>query len=452
MSSKIIETINKYEMLKKGDTIVIGLSGGADSVCLTHFLYSIKEKYNLTLVLAHVNHGIRGDEALRDENFCREFAKKLGVRFELLKADIPSQAKKTGESEEECGRRVRYEFFSALAAEKAKIATAHNLNDSAETVMLNIVRGTGLKGLCGIPPVRDNIIRPLILTSRIEIESYCKSNSLKFVTDSTNLQNEYKRNKIRNTIFPELQKINPSLLSAFSRLIENSTDDESVLEDISLSQYEACKIKNGYDEKKLSELPSAIRRRVIYKALSAVSQKDVTSIHISDVENIIGTGKTIVTSGKITVKSYDGVLFFKKEIASYEPFSVLFDISKELCEYPYGCVKIQILHQKDLQNFNKVLLDNAIDCDKIVNNPVLRSRHEGDSFKSSRRHNTKSLKKLFNEAKIVSKKRNAVPVLSCCGEIVWIDSFGVSENFKADKSSDKIIIIENVSGVNYYES
>lgn len=451
MNHNFFEALNKHHMLQTGDMIVVGLSGGADSVCLTHFLLSLKQDYNLKLILAHVNHGIRGDEAMRDENFCREFAERLHIPFNVLRADVPQECKKTGESEEECGRRIRYEFFNSLAGSKGKIATAHNLNDSAETVMLNILRGTGLKGLCGIPPVRDNIIRPLISVSRCEIEDYCKENSLDFIIDSTNLENEYKRNKIRNTVFNEFKLLNPSFLAAFSRLIENLSDDEEVLCDITVEKLNYCKTKNGLDEQKLSALPASIKRRVIYKALSEFSDKDISSVHIDDIQNIIGTGKSIVTSGGICVKSYHGLLIFGSDNKAYEPFSVDFDITKELCKYPYGTVKIQILHQKDLQNFNKELLDNAVDCDKIVDNLILRSRGEGDAFRSAGRHITKSLKKLFNEKKIAPFKRNAVPVLSCGENIVWIDSFGVSESFRATESSDKFIIIENISGVNYYE-
>lgn len=451
MNHKFLEAVNKYNMLKAEDEIVIGISGGADSVCLTHFLFSLKAEYNLKLTLAHVNHGIRGDEALRDESFCREFAKKLHLDIKVLKADIPSECKKTGESEEECGRRIRYEFFNSLTGSKGKIATAHNLNDCAETVMLNILRGTGIRGLCGIPPVRDNIIRPLILSSRSEIELYCKENSLQFVTDSTNLQNEYKRNKIRNMVFPEFASINPSFLSAFLRLIENSADDEAVLQSITDEQLSCCKTKNGLDENKLSDLSDSIKRRVIYTALKQFSDKDISSVHIADVQNIIGTGKAIVTSGGVCVRSFRGELIFGCEAKKYEPFKVSVDISKKICEYPYGTVKIQILHQKDLQNFNKELLDNAVDCDKIVDNLILRSRVEGDLFSSALRHNTKTLKKLFNEKKIISEKRNTVPILCCGNDIVWIDLFGVSQKYKATEGSDKIIIIENISGVNYYE-
>lgn len=451
MKHKIFETINKYEMLKKDDAIVIGFSGGADSVCLTHFLFSVKDELNLELVLAHINHGIRGDEAKRDENFCREFADKLNLPINILSADVPSECEKTGEGEEECGRRIRYEFFESLAGDKAKIATAHNLNDNAETVMLNILRGTGNKGLCGIPPVRGNIIRPLISVSRYEIENYCKENSLNFVVDSTNLKNNYKRNKIRNVVFSEFSEINPSFLTAFSRLIENSSDDEDLLESLSESEYNGCKIKNGLDESALLLMPSAIRRRVLYKAISDFSEKNISSVHISQVESIIGTGKTVITSGGITVKSRGGALSFISEPKVYCDFLLPFDIANEKIEYPYGVVKIQILNQKDLQNFNKQVLDNAVDCDKIVDNLVLRSRREGDSFRSARRHNTKSVKKMFNEAKILPEKRNTVPVLCCGSDIIWIDTFGVSEHFKANINSGKIIIIENISGVNYYE-
>ena len=228
----VLHALKKYNMLEKGGTVVVGLSGGADSVCLTHALWSIKDELDLTLVAAHVNHGIRGGEAQRDEDFCKAFCEKYGIEFKVLKADIPALSQQQGLGEEECGRKVRYEFFSSLAGENGKIATAHNLNDNAETLLFNLTRGTALKGAGGIPPVRDNIIRPLILTPREEIERYCADNSLSFITDSTNLKNEYTRNKIRNIIIPQLKEINSDAVSALAGFCEYAREDSVFLESL----------------------------------------------------------------------------------------------------------------------------------------------------------------------------------------------------------------------------
>jgi tRNA(Ile)-lysidine synthase len=150
MIAKIVSAIEKYNMLSYGQTVIVGLSGGADSVALTHALISLKEEYGIKLLAAHVNHCIRGEESDRDEKFVTGFCEKYGITLKTLRFNVPEESEKTGESEEECGRRIRYEFFNSIADENSVIATAHNFNDSVETFFINLTRGTGLKGLCSI--------------------------------------------------------------------------------------------------------------------------------------------------------------------------------------------------------------------------------------------------------------------------------------------------------------
>ena len=228
MTCNVLSAIRKYNMIEKGDVIVVGFSGGADSVCLLHFLSIVKDDYDIVLKAVHVNHNIRGEEAERDENFAREFCQKLGVEVISFSVDVPSLAEERGFSEEECGREVRYDCFRKVKCNK--IAVAHTLSDSAETLIFNLTRGTGIKGLCGINPVRDNIIRPLIYCSRQDIENYCKKHSLSYVTDSTNLSNDYTRNKIRNEVIPVLKSINPSFEKSISRLINNAENENAFME------------------------------------------------------------------------------------------------------------------------------------------------------------------------------------------------------------------------------
>lgn len=197
MLDKALSAVEKYNMLSPGAAVIAAVSGGADSMAMLLFLMKISERYSLSLTVAHVNHGLRGEEARRDEEYVRSFCEKNSLRFEVLHADVAALAKQSGETCEECGRRVRYEFFESID-KNAKIATAHTASDNAETMLFNLARGSSLKGLCGIPPVRGNIIRPLIFCTREDIEVFCRENSLDFVTDSTNLTLDYSRNKIRH--------------------------------------------------------------------------------------------------------------------------------------------------------------------------------------------------------------------------------------------------------------
>lgn len=217
-------------MIEKGDTVVAALSGGADSVSLLHALTELSGELGITVSACHVNHHLRGAESDADMHFCEEFCKRLGVELRILEADVASMQQKH-ESLEECARRVRYDFFAEVSDGK-KLATAHNSNDCAETVLLNLMRGTGLKGLCGVPPVRGNIIRPLIFCTREEVEEYCQSRGLSWVTDKTNLSTDYTRNKIRHIILPEMLKINGSLFSTMNRMEQSLRDDSDFLDDM----------------------------------------------------------------------------------------------------------------------------------------------------------------------------------------------------------------------------
>ena len=196
MMDKIKETITRYNMLQENDVVAVAVSGGADSIALLHTLHSLKHELGITVVACHVNHNLRGEESIRDAQFVEDFCSinKIPVTFYSIEVKVDKH-----ESVEERARKMRYECFDKLCNElNAKLATAHTASDNAETVFLNILRGTGTKGLCGIPPVRDNIIRPLLRCTREEIENYCKENSLSFVTDSSNLSDDYTRNKIKS--------------------------------------------------------------------------------------------------------------------------------------------------------------------------------------------------------------------------------------------------------------
>ena len=199
MEEKVLRAIEKFGMLDGVNDVTVALSGGADSMCLLHSLLVIKDTYSLNITAAHLNHMIRGKEALRDEEFVIEQCKKIGVQLFVERVDVPLFARENKISIELAARKVRYEFFERVA--KGAVATAHTASDNIETVILNMTRGASLKGLCGIPPKRDRFIRPLICCTRSDVEAYCAKNNIQFVTDSTNLTDEYTRNNIRHNIY-----------------------------------------------------------------------------------------------------------------------------------------------------------------------------------------------------------------------------------------------------------
>jgi tRNA(Ile)-lysidine synthase len=433
----VLSVIKKYNMLENCDRIVVGLSGGADSVCLLSVLNSLKAEYGFSLVAAHINHGIRGAEAQRDEESCKRLCESLNVPLEILHADIPTLSKQQGIGEEECGRIVRYDFFRSLAGERGKIATAHNLNDNAETLLLNLVRGAGSKGACGIPPVRDNIIRPLIETDRESIEKYCEENELQYVTDSTNLECEYSRNKIRIKVLPTLCEINQNAVGALSGFASRMREQEAFLESVVNEKYALCVKDSELYEAEFSALDIFLKKRIAGRFLSELSHGEVESKHIDAFLRFVGSGKALVTASATEIVSRDGKIFKKPEQA--EQFSVDFSLDDKKVNLPFGEISVEKYDTKDLQNLNKDMLDNLIDCDKISNTLILRSRKDGDKFTFSKRRVTKTVKKLFNEDKIPPEVRNRMIILDSDGEVAWLRGYGTNKKFRIGADTKKAI-------------
>ena len=278
LRQQVLETIKKYKLINYGDGIVVGISGGYDSVCLLHILFSISGELNLTLYPVHINHMLRGQEALRDENFVESFCSSLGLDLHTEKIDVAKKSKNDKISLEEAGRNVRYEVFNRVVKEKSanSIAVAHSRNDQAETILMRICRGTGLEGLRGMEYKRDNIIRPLLDIDRSQIENYVNENNLKAITDSSNLHTDYFRNRIRLNVIPQINSaadidITQNLLR-LSKIVV--TDDDFLRYNAEL-YYQKCVIskKESYIELDLSllnEMHQAIKGRIFRLAISDV--------------------------------------------------------------------------------------------------------------------------------------------------------------------------------------
>ncbi|MBQ2937829.1 MAG: tRNA lysidine(34) synthetase TilS [Clostridia bacterium] len=306
MKEKVFDTIKKYNLIENGDKIVLGVSGGPDSICMLNILNEIKNDKTIDLtyemVVAHVNHLIR-EEANEDENFVKDFCQKIGIQFYSKSIDVQKIANNNKIGTEEAGRKVRYDFFDEILKEtnSNKIAIAHNKNDKIETIIMNVLRGSGISGLKGIEPIKNNkYIRPLIECERFEIEQYCMDNSIEARIDRTNFENIYTRNKIRNIIIPYIkQEFNPNIIQTMDRLSDLVKEEDEYLSNIVKNKYKELIIEENKKEfimdlKKFNKEEKVIKSRLLLYTISRLlgTTKGIEKIHIDDIiklcENNIG--------------------------------------------------------------------------------------------------------------------------------------------------------------------
>ncbi len=439
MNLKVKQTIERHHMLIPGDTVLVALSGGADSMALLNVLYSLKDEYSLTLCAAHFNHGIRGEEAKRDENFCVDICREMGVQLFVGGADIPALSKQKGIGVEECGRQERYAFFESVAPE-AKVATAHTLSDCEETFLFNLARGASLKGLTSIPPVRENIIRPLIDCSRADIEHYCEQNNIAYVTDSTNLEDVYTRNRLRHKAVPELKRINSSFDSAFSRCVNSLREDEELLSMLSNAAVERARLADGFLAEPFSVLHPSLKRRAVTAAVEELTGEKLQAHHIEAVCGIIEAGGDTQITGGVSLRVSSGVLSRVKPKSEEWSCEARFGLNK----LPHGDIKLELFvknNKINIQKINKHLLDNALNYDKINDKLFFGSIREGDKIRLRGRGVTKQLRRIFNEMHIEPELRCSVPVLRDGEGIVWVAGVGVADRVAVDSDTDSFVVI-----------
>ena len=262
LEQKALLALRQYSLFTQGDRIAVGVSGGADSVALLRFLAVLREEYRWELIVCHIHHGLRGAEADRDEQFVRELAGQLGLPYAVRHIDAAALALENHLSVEEAGRNARYAFFAETAGEGGRIATAHTLDDTIETVLMNLIRGTGLHGLCGIPRTRGNIVRPLLDVTRAEVEEYLALLGQPYCTDSTNLSDDYTRNRVRHDILPRLRELNPNFTGAMARMLPQLAAQWGLTEQLAESaaqQLQGAAAGGTLDRQGLLALPDRAR-------------------------------------------------------------------------------------------------------------------------------------------------------------------------------------------------
>ena len=432
MSNPFLKAVDTYCLFEYNDKIAVALSGGADSVSLLHMLCSVKEKYNLTLFAIHINHMIRGAEAERDESFCREFCKRLGIELFVKRIDVPALAKNEKISTELCGRNVRYSAFEGISKKLCcKIATAHTLSDNAETLMINLARGTSLNGLCAIPARRGNIIRPLILCDRAYIENYCRENSLNFVTDSTNLTDDYTRNKIRHNVITELKSINPSFETSVKRLCDDARLVVEYLDKQTKLALSACKLEYGYSTDKLVSFDKIIRQNAIKRICLDSGAEIPEHIHIELIDDILKNGGSVDLYGNFRAIAKQGILRveqikFDNNTTDEISFSNVIDKQFTLAGQKYFVKEVT---NSDCQADNYISLS-----ENEISKAVIRTRRQGDKFFFEKRKLLKSLRKAMNEFKIPSEQRDLIPLVALDDKILWCKGINTTQtSYSAEK-------------------
>lgn len=445
--------ITDKALIQSGDKIVMGVSGGADSVALLLLLNSLSEKFSLSLYVVHINHCLRPeaeDEAAYVEKLCADW----NIPFYLRKVDIKALSQDLKIGTEDAGRKARYEAFEDVLREVGadKIAVAHNCNDRAETMLFNLARGTGIKGLISIPPKRDNIVRPLLFATRQEIEEFLNREGVRFCTDASNLTDDYARNRIRNNILPMLEE---SINGGATLHMYETAEQLSQLYDFAVKSCDnayrdACveetETKVSLDARKILTMDEYLQSMLIKQAIDTLvpGNRDITHVHLRDVLSLLNKGgtKSVNLPYNITaVSSYNTLTLTREEL-----------LSEGLCEtkiIPDGSsvkasgytVRAELIDNFEGFDYGTLQYTKCFDYGKIKDVLVLRSRKGGDVISVTADGGTKKLKDYMIDVKIPAGIRDSVPVIASGNDVLWVVGYRISEIYKVTKETKRIIKI-----------
>lgn len=454
MLEKVNQTIINYQMIKENDRILVGVSGGVDSVVLLDILVKLRSVYNLTIFVAHLNHGLRGRAADEDEAFVVSLAEKYNARVYTKKEDMLAYAELNKISSEEAGRVLRYAFFEEIMQKEniQKIAIAHNKNDQAETILMRIMRGTGLDGMVGIKPVNGFVIRPLLFCSRAEIEAFEYAEKLNHREDDTNKENIYTRNTIRNQLIPQLENLyNPNLVEGLSRMGQLLADDLEIIENqlkeiLQKIAFQRQEKMVSFNRRVFLDLSMGLKRRVLRHAIHSI-QGDLANIeekHIHNMIQLISQGKTgkeiHLTNGWIAKNNYD---FFEISQPSekYANYEFELEIGKK---QSFGTFEIETFVEDKIKIdfYTKDIFLKFFDYDKIKSSLKVRNRRPGDRIVPLGMKGSKKIKDLFIDEKVASDKRNQIPLIVCGDEIVWVVGYRIGDRFKVSEQTKRVLVVK----------
>lgn len=458
---RVAETIKKYNMIEKDDKVLVAVSGGADSVCLLHILYVLSENMGFKVGVAHLNHKIRGEEADADERFVETLARKLNIEYFVKRVEVETLARNKNVTVEEAGRIARYMFFDEIRQEKKynKIATAHNRNDMAETILMRILRGTGSEGFAGIKYAReDGVVRPLLDVKRNEIEEYLDAIGLSYCTDKTNSDNNYTRNRVRNELIPMLEKdFNPNIIDTIAGMGETVSSDGEFVRKYAERLYE--RINNPLPKEEpvvlhketMEMLEYPIKARLVRIASEKAMGKGFTleKKHTDEILKLLDkeTGAEIHLPKGLIVSVKYGWLEFRdeknrKEVKEFFANEYSCEAEKD-SRYYIEPLDLEIeITEEDYENYTPKKGEILIDKEKINEKLYIRNRRRGDKMAVFADGREKKVKSIFIDMKIDREERERIPLIATHGEVVAICGLRVSEKYKADKNTKRVWVIK----------
>ncbi len=443
---KVLRLIERHNLIKRGDKLLLALSGGRDSVYALIFLKKFQAKLNIELAALHVNHLLRGEESDEDEKFCKTLCEKEGIEYYSVKVDVKKFAAENKFSIEEAARELRYKNLDEYLqfSKSDKIVTAHIQEDNTETVLFNMLRGTGLKGLAGIPLKRDKVIRPFLTLSKEEITNYLVENNIDFRDDSTNEDISFKRNYLRLEILPMLRKnINPALDENIFKLSEIVTNSYSVIKDLVSSEASKNIIKNDNSLEIKLNIRTDLNDKLLSEAIK-INYEDMFGItpSFSDLQSIIKlmnlqVGKRIDLSSNFTVvRERESIVISVREIEKVIEEKIIgFDEVIEIGNVTIGSEPVE----KEMIEYEKSKNVEYISADNFANSFTIRKWRNGDTFKPLGMDGTKKISDFLTEQKVKSGERKDQFVLVNKVNIVWVVGLRIDDRFKVTNKTKKVL-------------
>jgi tRNA(Ile)-lysidine synthase len=451
MLQKIKETIEKFNMLQPKDNVLVAVSGGVDSVALLHALYELKGELEISLAIAHLDHQIRGKESKEDAEFVLKLAGKLKLPLVKESFDVPSYAKEHGLSIEEGAREVRYRFLkeSAATIKADKIALGHNLNDHVETFLMNLIRGAGVEGLSGIPPVRDIYIRPLIECTRKEILEFASIKNLKYRQDRTNIEMKHTRNRIRHELLPLLGEYNPNILNTIAHTASILRETAEFLDHEASVAFKETVIKEDKEmitlKLKLKELPKIIKEHLIRKAIGRVKGglRGIEYVHLQEISKELEKERSALDlPGGIRFVLKEGkISFISQKEVKLPPYEFTLSLGENILAEIGWRFHLDVVDKKQI-SLNSLLTGlEYVDYDKIKWPMVVRSRRIGDRFRPLGMKGTKKLKDFFIDVKVPLQQRDHIPLIADSKGIIWVVGLRLSDDYKVTPKTKRVLEI-----------